>query len=57
MAEETVEFLKDALKDMKESAKEQHEKDKKNFEKIKAESKARHEAAIAKGKELGKIRK
>lgn len=71
LAEETVEFLKGALEDMKESAKEQHKKDVESFEKVKAETKARHEAAIAQGKshrvdieaqiakakELGKVRK
>ena len=71
LAEETTEFLKDAMEDIKESAKVQHEKDKENFAKIKAESKARHEAAIASGKshsvdiqaqiarakELGKVNK
>ena len=71
LAEETAEFLKDAMEDVKESAKEQHKKDIENFEKVKAETKARHEAAIAQGKshrvnieaqiakakELGKVRK
>ena len=70
LAEEAADFLKNAMKDMKESAKIQHEKDKENFAKIKAESKARHEAAISHGKvsvdieaqiekakKLGKVRK
>lgn len=71
LAEETKEFLKDAMEDIKESAKVQHEKDKENFVKIKEETKVRHEAAIAQGKahrvdieaqiakakELGRIRK
>ena len=71
LAEETAELLKDAMEDMKKSAKAQHEKDKENFNKIKEETKARHEAAIAQGKshrvdieaqiarakELGKVRK
>ena len=70
LVEEAVEFLKDSMEDIKESAIEQHKKDKESFEKIKAETKARHEAAIAKGKshsvdieaqiakakELGKVR-
>ena len=50
LAEETKEFLKDAMEDIKESAKVQHEKDKENFAKIKEETKARHKAAIAQGK-------
>lgn len=50
LAEDATEFLKDAMEDMKESAKAQHEKDKVNFEAIKAETKARHEAAIQQGK-------
>ena len=71
LAEETAEFLKDAMEDIKESAKAQHVKDIENFNKIKEETKARHEAAIAQGKshrvdieaqiakakELGKVRK
>ena len=35
---------------MKESAKEQHKKDVENFNKIKAETKERHQAAIQHGK-------
>ena len=50
LAEKTAEFLKDAMEDVKESAIQQHEKDKINFAKIKEETKARHEAAIAQGK-------
>lgn len=50
LAEETKEFLKDAVEDIKKSAKIQHEKDKENFAKVKAETKARHEAAVAQGK-------
>ena len=71
LAEKTEEFLKDAMEDVKESAMEQHKKDVENFEKVKAETKARHEAAITQGKshrvdvkaqiakanELGKVRK
>ena len=34
LAEETAEFLKDAMEDVKESAKEQHKKDIENFEKV-----------------------
>ena len=59
------------MESIKESTKEQHEKDKENFMKIKEETRARHEAAIAQGKahranidaqsarakELGKVRK
>ena len=55
---------------MKESAKEQHKKDVENFNKIKEETKARHQAAIqqsksrkadiqaqiSKARELGKIK-
>ena len=50
LAEETKELLKEAMEDIKESAKVQHEKDKENFAKIKEETKARHEAAVAQGK-------
>lgn len=50
LAEETKEFLKEAMEDVKESAKAQHEKDKENLAKVKAETKTRHEAAIAQGK-------
>jgi len=50
LAEEAAEFLKGAIENMKESAKVQHEKDKAHFEKIKAETKARHEAAVAQGR-------
>ena len=71
LAEKTEEFLKDAMEDVKESAREQHKKDIEKFEKVKTETKARHEAAIAQGKshrvdikaqiakakELGKVRK
>lgn len=54
LAEETKEFFKDAMEDMKESTKAQHEKDKENFAKVKAETKARHEAVVAHGKALNK---
>ena len=50
LAEETEKFLKNAIEDMKESAKEQHKKDVENFNKIKAETKERHQAAIQQGK-------
>ena len=50
LAKETEKFLKNAVEDMKESAKEQHKKDVENFNKIKAETKARHHAAIQHGK-------
>ena len=50
LAEETEKFLKNAIEDMKESAKEQHKKDVGNFNKIKAETKERHQAAIQQGK-------
>lgn len=46
LAEKTAEFLEKAFDDMKESAKEQHKKDVQSFEKIKAETKERHRAAI-----------
>ena len=44
------EFFQNAFEDMKESAKEQHKKDVENFNKIKAETKERHQAAIQQGK-------
>lgn len=50
LAEEAEKFLKNAVKDMKESAKEQHKKDVENFNKVKAETKERHQAAIQHGK-------
>ena len=50
LAEETEKFLKNAIEDIKESAKEQHKKDVENFNKIKAETKERHQAAIQQGK-------
>ena len=50
LVEETEKFLKNAIEDMKESAKEQHKKDVENFNKIKAETKERHQAAIQQGK-------
>ena len=70
LAKETEKFLKNAVEDMKESAKEQHKKDVENFNKIKEETKARHQAAIqqsksrkadiqaqiSKARELGKIK-
>ncbi|MBE5956410.1 MAG: hypothetical protein E7253_08150 [Lachnospiraceae bacterium] len=55
LVEEGVKFLKHAMEDMKESAKAQHEIDKANFEKIKEESKKRHEAAIQSGKDAAKL--
>ena len=55
LVEEGVKFLKGALEDMKESAKAQHEIDKANFEKVKEESKKRHEAAIRAGKDAAEI--
>lgn len=50
LVEATEKFLKNAIEDMKESAKEQHKKDVENFNKIKAETKERHQAAIQQGK-------
>ena len=50
LAEEAEKFLKNAVEDMKESAREQHKKDVENFNKIKAETKERHQAAIQHGK-------
>ena len=70
LVEETEKFLKNAIEDMKESAKVQHKKDVENLNKIKAETKERHQAAIqhdkscqkdiqaqiSQARELGKIK-
>lgn len=50
LAKEAEKFLENAVEDIKESAKKQHKKDVENFNKIKAEAKERHQAAIQQGK-------
>ncbi len=47
LVKEAEKFLGEAMEDMKESVKAQHEIDKANFEKVKQESKERHQAAIS----------
>ena len=50
LAEDAAHLLKKAKDDIKESAIKQHEKDKEQFARIKAETRARHEEAVARGK-------